>query len=142
MSHLELLADEIDGFLYVAIINNGRLIDLYVNKPDITGNWGSIYLGKVSKIDSKLDAAFIDLGNGLNGYLAAKHAMVPTAGKEYLRSGIAKMLRAGEMVLVQVKSEGKDNSKHENAKLPRLTTNIHTIGDALVYSPYSNAKIF
>ena len=64
MSHLELFADEIDDYLYVAIINNGVLIDLYVNKPDITGNWASIYNGKVIKVDPKLDAAFVDLGNG------------------------------------------------------------------------------
>jgi len=142
MSHLELFADEINGYLYIAITNDKKLIDLYVNKPDISCNWASIYLGKVKKIDAKLDAAFIDLGNGLTGYLAAKHALIKRPDEETRRSGITKMLQTGEMLLVQIKAEGKTYAKFENNKLPRLSTSIHTIGGALVYAPYSNGIAF
>ena len=138
MSHLELFADDIDGYLYVAVINNGLLIDLYINPPDIAGNWASIYLGKVTKLDTNLDAAFIDLGNGLTGYLPAEYAAVRIPNKKTRRSEISTMLRTGETLLVQIKAEGKEQSPYENQKLPRLTSNLHVPGGFLVYSPHSD----
>lgn len=108
MNTLELLADEIDGCLYAAVVRKGVLIDLYQDGVDRAARWGSIYHGKITKFDMRLDAAFIDLGAGLTGFLAAEGAA----------------LQSGQMLPVQVKSEGKINSAHENQKLPRLTLKL------------------
>ena len=138
MSNLELFADDIDGYLYVAIVNNGKLEDLYVNKPFINGSWGSIYLGKIIKVDARQDAAFVDLGNGLMGYLPATYALVRKPGKTTPRQDITKMVRNGDTFLVQIKTEGKEKSPYENHKLPRLTANIQVPGGFLVYNPHSD----
>ena len=54
----------------VAITNNGN-VDGYefenVDKKQLKGN---IYLGKVSRIEPSLQAAFVDFGNERHGFLA------------------------------------------------------------------------
>ena len=152
MSGLELLADEVDGCLYASVVNKGMLTDLYIDaaltpdaaRPELKSgafapvSWGSIYLGKVIKIDTKLDAALMDLGNGLTGFLPAKHVHHPGADESESRSGISALLTGGQMVIVQVKSEGKRHTEHENQKLPRLTMKLYVPGLFLTYSPTSS----
>ncbi len=135
---LELFADDIDGYLYVAIVKDKKIIDLCVSPPDVIGSWASIHLGKIIKIDKKLDAAFIDIGNGLTGFLPAKHAIPRKIdGVAPPRKGIEKMVQPGQMFLMQIKAEGQKASLYENNKLPTLTTKLHVPGGFLVYSPYS-----
>lgn len=138
MNHLELLADEIDGRLCVAVVRKSVLVDLYVDSDGTTGGWASLYLGRVAKIDKRLDAAIIDLGQGLQGYLPAKHVHFPGATASETRTGIAELLTGGQMILVQVKSEGKRHTPHENQKLPRLTMKLYVPGLFLTYSPTSS----
>lgn len=137
MNGLELLADEIDGRLYVAVVQKGVLIDLYVDHLDMTASWASLYHGKIVKVDTKLDAAFVDLGDGLTGYLPAKHVH-HAGGEAETRTGIADLLKGGQMVTVQVKSEGKRHTENENHKLPRLTMKLYVPGLFLAYSPTSS----
>lgn len=134
---LELLADDIDGRLFVAVVRKGVLIDLYADPANVSGSWASIYLGKVSKIDTHLDAAFIDLGNGMTGYLPAKHVHRKGADPSETRSGIADLLKGGESILVQIKSEAKRQSEHEHRKLPRLSMKLYLPGLFLAYSPHA-----
>jgi ribonuclease E/ribonuclease G len=138
MNGLELLADEIDGRLYAAVVNKGVLTDLYVDPVDTTAGWASLYLGKVIKIDPKLDAAFVDIGDGLTGYLPAKHIRHPGADESETRTGITELLSGGQMILVQIKSEAKRYTEHEAHKLPRLTMKLYVPGMFLVYSPTSS----
>jgi len=134
-SGYELFIDEIDGRLHAAVTRKGALHDLYVDPLDMTGSWASLYHGKVVKIDKKLDAAIVDLGNGLQGLLPAKHVQVQGADPSISRTGIAELLAPGQMILVQVKSEGRKAAALEHAKMPRLTMKIYVIGQHLLYSP-------
>ena len=138
MNSLELLADEIDGRLYAAVTRKGMLADLYVDPAETSASWASFYLGKVTKIDPKLDAAFVDLGGGLTGYLPAKHVRHPGANESETRTGIAELLTGGQMIVVQVKSEAKCYTEHESHKLPRLTMKLYVPGMFLAYSPTSS----
>ncbi|MCE9507916.1 MAG: ribonuclease E/G [Alphaproteobacteria bacterium] len=129
MSGFDFLADEVDGLLYVAIVRKSVLVDLYADllNPPTPAAWASIYLGKVTKLDTRLDAAFVDMGEGLTGYLPAKHA----TGE----GGVAERLRGGQMILVQVRSEAKRNTLHESHKIPRLTMSLHVPGLFLTHIP-------
>jgi len=139
MSDLELLADEVDGCLHAAVVRKGVLDDLYVDPAqEMPGRWGAIYLGKIIKVDTKLDAAFVDLGNGLTGFLPAKHVRHPGADSSESRTGISSLLKGGQMVIVQVKSEGKRHTENENQKLPRLTMRLYLPGLLDTYSPSSS----
>jgi ribonuclease E/ribonuclease G len=138
MDAVELLVDDIDGRLHAAVTKKGILTDLYVDSLDATASWASIYMGKVIKIDTKLDAALIDLGNGLTGFLPAKHIHYRGADASEMRTGITELLKGGQMLLVQVKSEAKKTTEHEQQKMPRLTMKIYLSGLFLNYSPYSS----
>ena len=138
MSGLELYVDDIEGRLTAAVMEKGRLSDLYIDGGDMTGTWASIYLGKVTKIDNKLDAAIVDLGNGLSGFLPAKHVHFQDADASEARSGIGQLLKPGQMVMVQIKSEARKGSRHEQQKMPRLTTKIYIIGQFCVYCPIAS----
>ncbi|MCK5555725.1 MAG: hypothetical protein KAI76_05770, partial [Alphaproteobacteria bacterium] len=137
MSNLELLADEIEGRLYATVVSNGVLTDLYVDQIDTTASWGAIYLGKVIKIDTRMDAALVDIGDGITGYLSTKHIRTQGADESEKRTGISEMLSSGQMILTQIKAEGRCRTKNENTKLPRLTMKIYVPGQFLVYSPTS-----
>lgn len=136
MSDLELFIDEIDGRLHAVVTYRTMLYDLYVDPLDMTACWGSLYFGKVKKIDTNLDAAFVDIGGGLMGYLPAKHAGFKPKGDFDTDSHIQELVKPGEMVLVQIKAEAKNASMHEEQKLPRLTRKIYFPGQYLVYSPF------
>lgn len=135
MSGIDLLIDDIDGRLHAAVVHRGVMTDLYVDALEQDAAWGSIYHGKVLKIDKKLDAALIDLGNGVTGFLPAKHVYMPARGEAADHSGIADLLSPGQMILVQVKAEAKRTSMHEQHKMPRLTMLIYLSGQFLTHSP-------
>jgi ribonuclease G len=137
MNGLDLLADEIDGRLYAAVVHKGVLYDLYTDAAETPVSWASFYLGKVVKIDAKLDAAFVDIGNGQLGFLPAKHIRHPGADESETRTGVTELLTNGQMLLVQVKSEAKI-TEHEAHKLPRLTMKLYVPGLFLAYSPTSS----
>ena len=74
----------------VAITNDGN-VDGYefenINKKQLKGN---IYLGKVSRIEPSLQAAFVDFGNERHGFLAfndiqSEYYQLPQSDKDELR---------------------------------------------------------
>jgi ribonuclease E/ribonuclease G len=138
MTGTDLLAEVYEGRLHCAVVGKKGLSDLYADPLDMGGSWASLYLGKVAKIDRALDAALVDLGNGLMGYLPAKHVHKPGGDRSEQRTNIGEMLQPGQQLLVQIKSEGKRASPLEHAKMPRLTTQLLVLGHHLAYCPISN----
>lgn len=139
MSQLDLMIDSIDGRLHAAIVDRTGLYDLHVDPVTMNGEWASIYLGKVTKIDKKLNAAIVDLGQGLYGFLAAKHTLSSDNRPATAATSISDHLSPGQSILVQIKSEGKAKSASENAKMPRLTMKLHMMGHCLQHTPLSPA---
>ncbi len=138
MSGFELFVDEVNGRLHAAIVKKTGLYDLYTDPLNRVAAWGAIHCGRITKIDKKLDAAIVDLGNGQSGILPAKHVHLPGGDASESRSGIADLVKNGQMLMVQVKAEAKRTSEHEHQKLPRLTTQIYVMGHHLVYCPHAN----
>lgn len=137
MSGIELYIDYIDGRPHAAACRHGKLSDLYVDATDRTLSWGATYMGKVIKIDNRLGAAIIDLGNGQTGLLMAKHVYVPSLDATAARPEIGAMLTGGQAVLVQIKSEAGYRTQYDGKKLPRLTMKLCVMGQYLIYCPAS-----
>src|SRR5512143_2160801 len=53
----------------IAITEDGRLAELFVENPHKERMIGDIYLGRVAKVMPGIKAAFIDLGLGQDGFL-------------------------------------------------------------------------
>ena len=139
MRKIEILADMHEGRLIVAVLEKSKMIDLYVDyKKPTPAPWASLWFGKVERVDPRLDAAFVNLGDGGMGFLPAKHVHAQGSDKSETRTGISNLLKSGQMVLVQVKAEAYLATQHEHQKYPRLTTKLYIPGRALQYSPHSN----
>lgn len=55
--------------IQVAIVEDGRLAELLIERPDSTRSVGDIYLGRVQKVVEGLQAAFVDIGQEQDGFL-------------------------------------------------------------------------
>lgn len=53
----------------VAIVENNKLAELFIETPDKKKTVGNIYLGKVNKIAESINAAFIDIGQKQDAFL-------------------------------------------------------------------------
>lgn len=135
-SNVEIVAQKIENTLYAAVIQQKKTIDLYADSKAIFPLWGSVYLGKVEKIDTVLDGAFVSLGGNQQGFLPAKH--VYKKNIETKNDSISTLLKPGQPVIVQIKSEAKEKTEHEHQKQPRLTMKLYIHGRALLYSPTAN----
>lgn len=119
----------------VAIAEEGRLQEYYLDMFHQRKLKGNIYKGVIHNIDTNLQAAFVSYGAGKNGFLQideihpeywlAHHE--PSKGKKF--PPIQKVLKPGQEVLVQVVKEPTGN------KGAFLTTWLSLAGRFLVLTP-------
>lgn len=139
---MEVLVEELDGGLWVAAVDKGRLQGLEVDPGTEEVRWGSIYWGKVKRIDKALDAAFIDLDGDNEGILNNADVRVQNSKGKIIRGGakaIGQYLKPGQMVVVQAKSgylrhEDQFDFARED-KTPKLSMDITIPGRYLIYAP-------
>ncbi|HVE24404.1 MAG TPA: Rne/Rng family ribonuclease, partial [Sporichthya sp.] len=111
----------------IAVLEDGVLVEHYVNKVDSTSLMGNVFLGRVQNVLPSMEAAFVDIGKGRNAVLYAGE--VNFEGLEGQPKRIEHALKSGQSVLVQVT---KDPLGHKGA---RLTSQISLPGRYLVYVP-------
>ncbi len=102
----------------LALVSEGRLLELQVVRRDKPTRVDSIFLGRLERVMPDLDAAFVDIGIGRAGFLRAED-----------RSGNDGWPLPGAPVLTQVRNDG------EGDKGPRLSMNVAVSGRYLVYHP-------
>ncbi len=128
----------------VAVVEEGSLEELYVERASSTRCVGNIYKGRVVNVEPAIQAVFVDFGVGKNGFLhisdlhpryfAGKSAMgMEVIGKRRSlgeRRPIQACLHKGDDVVVQVTKEGI------NTKGPTLSTYLALPGKYLVMMPW------
>ncbi len=134
--------------LRVAILKNKKLHDLVIERKKSRQITGNIYRGKVTNILKNIQSAFIDIGEGENGFIHISDIVENTAKfKEMFdmdfepettkkveaesETDITKILKNGQTVLVQVVKEPI------GSKGARLTSNVSIPGRFLVLLPNS-----
>ena len=113
----------------VGVLEDGLLVEHFVDTEDQVTMVGNIYLGRVQNVLPSMEAAFIDYGQGRNGVLYAGEIDWKSAGLGGRARRIENALKSGDQVVVQVT---KDPVGHKGA---RLTTQISLAGRFLVYVP-------
>lgn len=113
----------------MGVLEDGVLVEHYVNREASQSYVGNVYLGKVQNVLPSMEAAFVDIGKGRNAVLYAGEVNFDTAGLEGQPKRIEVALKSGQSVLVQVT---KDPIGHKGA---RLTSQISLPGRYLVYVP-------
>ena len=117
----------------VAIIENGAVQELHIERALERGLVGNVYLGKVARVLPGMQSAFIDIGLERAAFLhvADLHGH-PAAKPEGMPAAIEKLVFEGQSLTVQVV---KDPIGTKGA---RLTTQVSIAGRLLVYLPHDN----
>jgi len=127
----------------VAVVENGSLEELYVERASLGRRVGNIYKGRVVNVESGIQAAFVDVGSDKNGFLhisdlhpryfpGARGTIIETVGRRKSlkdRPPIQNCLRKGREIVVQVTKEGI------KTKGPTLSTYLSLPGKYLVMMP-------
>ena len=98
---MDILIEELEGSLWTAALDNGKLVGLEVDPIHEEVRWGSIYWAKVKTIDKALDAVFLDLDGENTGILYNSDVrFVDDKGKIHKggAEAIGKRFQPGDMV--------------------------------------------
>lgn len=129
-----LLMESVMGQVRLAVIEDGALCELYVERPGAENLSGNIYLGRVANVLPGMNAAFVDIGAEKNGFLSANDVRADIDGDHALAEALKKksvdaLLRPGRDIIVQVvKSQS-------GTKGPRLSNFIALPGRSMVLMP-------
>ena len=113
----------------IAVMEDGILVEHYVDKASSQAYVGNVYLGKVQNVLPSMEAAFVDIGKGRNAVLYAGEVNFDASGLEGESKRTESALKSGQSILVQVT---KDPIGHKGA---RLTSQVSLPGRYLVYVP-------
>ena len=126
----EMLVRQIADRTQIAVIEDGVMVEHYVNRNSNVSYVGNVYLGRVQNVLPSMEAAFVDIGKGRNAVLYAGEVNWDAAGiSESEHRKIETVLKTGQPVLVQVT---KDPIGQKGA---RLTSQISLPGRYVVYVP-------
>jgi len=98
----------------IAVLEDGVLVEHYVNRTTHASYVGNVYLGKVQNVLPSMEAAFVDIGKGRNAVLYAGEVNFDASGLEGQPKRIESALKPGQSVIVQVT---KDPVGHKGARL-------------------------
>jgi ribonuclease G len=124
----ELLVSVDVGERRVAILEDGRVAEVYLERPERRSIAGNIYLGRVDNVLPGMEAAFVEIGLEKNGFLYVDEIVRPELEKGHGRK-IQDLVSRGQTILVQAV---KDPMKTKGA---RLTTQISLPGRFVVLVP-------
>src|SRR5581483_8459127 len=127
----------------IALLEDGKLEELYMERTSSTSHVGNIYKGRVTNVEPSIQAAFVDFGLGRNGFLHISDLMPSYFGRKGEdwteavgrkisrrdRPPIQRCLRRGDDIIVQIIKEGI------GTKGPTLTTYLSIPGRIIVMMP-------
>ena len=153
----ELVIDSRPTEVVIALLKEGRLIELHKEKHDNNYSVGDIYLGKIKKIVPGLNAAFVGVGHEKDGFLhyldlgyqvnsfkkftdKTREKKLNTASlknfrkeKDTLKEGkIQDVVKSGDHLMLQVSKEPI------SSKGPRLSAELSFAGRYMVMIPFSD----
>ena len=153
---VELIIDSTPNDVVIAILGDGKLLELHKEKSNNNFSVGDIYLAKVKKIMPGLNATFVNVGYekdaflhyldlGPNFHSFVKYTKGVAGGSlnssalefkfepEIEKSGkIEKVLKSNDQILVQIAKEPI------STKGPRLSSEISIAGRYLVLVPFAD----
>jgi ribonuclease G len=125
----ELLVSVEVGEQRVAVLEDDRVAEVYLERPERRSIAGNIYLGTVDNVLPGMEAAFIEIGLEKNGFLYVDEIVTPELEGKRHGKKIQDLISRGQTIMVQAV---KDPMKTKGA---RLTTEISLPGRFVVYQP-------
>ena len=120
-----------------ALIDNGTLQEVFIERPSRKGLVSNLYKGRVSRVLPGMQAAFLDIGLARTGFLHVADILAPALapGDEHIQPApdnepdIRALVREGDDLLVQVVKDPL------GTKGARLSTHVALPSRFLVYMP-------
>jgi ribonuclease G len=124
----------------IALLENGLLVEFFVERKNDKSIVGNIYKGRVARVVPGMDAAFVDIGLEKSAFLYVADVIIDTGMYEEFEEAstrveanerIEGVLEEGQEVIVQVSREAIGQ------KGTRVTSKITLPGKFLVFMPGS-----
>jgi ribonuclease G len=132
----ELLVNVTPTETRVAVVENGMLQEVYIERSAAKGIAGNIYKGKVVRVLPGMQAAFVDIGLERTSFIHASDVAVineeGVAQRSTETADIRSLMWEGQSLVVQVV---KDPIGTKGA---RLTTHLSVPSRYMVHMPYSD----
>ena len=116
----------------VAVLEDGKVVEVYLGRPSHRSIAGNIYKGVVDNVLPGMEASFVDIGLERNGFLYVDEIVVPELEGKRHGKRIHELISRGQEVLVQAVKDPM------GTKGARLTTEISLPGRFLVYTPFGD----
>ncbi len=116
----------------IALIENGKLIEYYVEEKEDRRKEGNIYIGIVKDVISGMQSAFVDIGTEKNSFIHLKDILPKIdETKEIQKENIEinEVVKPNQKLLVQVK---KDSNEKKGA---RISSHINLPGKYIALLP-------
>ena len=113
----------------VAVLEDDKVAEVYLERPEHRSIAGNIYKGVVDNVLPGMEAAFVEIGLEKNGFLYVDEIVAPELEGKRHGKRIQDLLSRGQEILVQAV---KDPMKTKGA---RLTTEISLPGRFVVFVP-------
>ena len=129
---IEILIDKKENEKEIALVENGNLIEYYIDENESTRREGNLYVGIVKDIIKGMQAAFVDIGTEKNSFIHLKDLLPKideTKQKMDPNLKISDTVKKGQKILVQVK---KDSNLQKGA---RVSTHINLPSKYVVLMP-------
>ena len=131
----EILISKQENKRTIALLDNGKLQEVYEEDEESKRLEGNIYLGKVKDILPGMQAAFVDIGEEKSTFIHIKDVLPKVSNitgnkdEDLEKYNIKDYMKKDSSILVQVK---KDSTHLKGAK---ISTNIHIPGRFVVVLP-------
>lgn len=126
---LEILIDKNQQERQIALVDNEKLVEYYIDEEKSTRKEGNIYIGVVRNIIKGMQSAFVDIGTEKNSFIHLKDILEKVNEKNEQNNiknqlnhneiDISDVIKEGQKILVQVK---KDSNLQKGA---RVSTHIN-----------------
>lgn len=131
---LEIIVSKEKKNKHIALIENGKLVEIYEDSEEQKETEGNIYIGVVKDILPGMQSAFVDIGTEKNSFIHLKDILPQIDQKKQKGNlnqdqDIRKVVKRNDKILVQVK---KDSNAKKGA---RISTHISIPGRYCILMP-------
>ena len=131
----EILINQKENQKEIALLENGKLSEYYIDEENTSRREGNIYIGIVKDIIKGMQAAFVDIGTEKNSFIHLKDILPKVDEKKEKiehEIDIKDVINPGKKLLVQVK---KDSNIQKGA---RVSTHINLSSKYIVLMPHTD----
>ena len=128
----EILINSQEGKKQILLVEDGKLVEKYIEDDSVLRIEGNIYIGKVENVLQGMQSAFIDIGQHKNTFIHLKDILpkVDITKEHYVEDKkIKDVVKTGMPILVQVKRNFTE------AKGAKVSTHISLNSRFIVFMP-------